>query len=55
MTYFRSAVDTGTFEVAVGDDVVGKTVCGNPHAVITSAPRQVMSFPNRRKHKMETW
>jgi hypothetical protein len=55
MTYFRSGIDTGTFEVALGDDVVGKTVSGNPHATVTSAPRQVLSFPNGRKHKMETW
>jgi len=53
--YFRSAIDMGTFDLAVGDDVVGKTVPDNPRASVTSAPRHVLSFPNRRKHKMETW
>ena len=55
MTYFRSGIDMGTFEVAVGDYVVGKTVPGSPRATVTSAPRQVLSLPNRRNHKMETW
>jgi hypothetical protein len=55
MTYFRAGIGTGTFEVAAGDDVVGETVYGNPRATETSATRQVLSFPNRRKHKMETW
>jgi hypothetical protein len=41
MTYFRSGIDTGTFEVVDGDDMVGKAVSGNPRAVVTSAPRQV--------------
>jgi len=39
MTYFRSGIDTGTFEVAVGDDVVGKTEPGSPRATVISAPR----------------
>ena len=38
MAYFRSAVDTGTFEVAVRDKVVCKVLSGNAHATVTSAP-----------------
>jgi hypothetical protein len=35
MAYFLSGIDTVTFEVAVEDGVLGKTVSGNPHAALT--------------------